>query len=147
MAAFDPPRQRAQAPAAPRGSLLAVVGLSAAVLLAAGAVLLPVVQSSTLTATGVDIRQMERRKADLEAAIYKTQAEIAQLGSIERIDREARGRLGMAPAARTVTLSVSAPPPPRWSVPARYLPPAAPPAVAATPAPSWRTPLERLVGR
>lgn len=88
----------------------------------AGAALMPVVQSSNTTTAGYEIRKLEIRKADLQAAIYNRQTEIAHLGSLERIEQEARGRLGMVPADRSVIVTVAEPAPERRQVPARFLP-------------------------
>ena len=125
MAAFDSSRPRAGGrPLAPP---LRVPGLGmiAAASLVAAAALLPVVQSSTATSEGAETRRLERRRADVQAAIYSTQSEIAVLGSLERIDREARGRLGMAPAERTTMIEVQETAPAARRVPARFLPPPA----------------------
>lgn len=83
---------------------------------------MPVVQTSNATSTGYQNRRLEARRADIQAAIYNTQTEIAQLGSLERIDQEARGRLGMVPADRSTIVTVQEPAPVQRQVPARYLP-------------------------
>lgn len=148
MAAFDAPRSHAGA-----GALRRRVGIrGAGVILAtttmvAGAALLPVVQSSKATTTGYEIRRLERQRADLEADIYNAQSDIAQLGSLERIDRDARERLGMIPATTSIVVKVDQPAPARRDVPARYLPiednsPAPRPASGG-----WRGALSRLLQR
>jgi hypothetical protein len=86
------------------------------------AILLPVVQSSDETAQGYRIRQLELQKADVEAQIYQTQSQIAQLGALSRIDGDARTRLGMIAVQREVAISVPVPMPSSDSVPTSYLP-------------------------
>jgi hypothetical protein len=125
MAAFDSSRPHAGGRSLAPPLRLPGFGMIAAAALVAAAALLPVVQSSTATSEGAETRRLERRRADVQAAIYAAQAEIAQLGSLERIDREARGRLGMAPAERTVMVEVRETAPAAGHVPARFLPPPA----------------------
>lgn len=138
MAVLDQPRPRLV------GQRVGVPGL---VVLAAGlvaaAALLPVVQTSSTTATGAEIRRLEVERSDLQARINAKQAEVAELGSIERIDREARERLGMVPATRLMYITV-AQPPPETGMPARYLNPEEPQAAQTKPAPWWRAALNGL---
>jgi hypothetical protein len=107
---------------APRVLRLPSLGILAASGLVAGAALMPVVQTSNATTTGYENRRMEARKTDIQAAIYNAQTEIAQLGSLERIDKEARGRLGMVPADRSTIVTVQEAAPEQRQVPARFLP-------------------------
>jgi hypothetical protein len=90
--------------------------------LVAAAALLPVAQSSNTTTTGYELHRLETRKADLQAAIYNAQTDIAELGSLARVEREARGRLSMVPAERTTLVQVGEPAPEVRQVPARFLP-------------------------
>ena len=122
MAVFDTTGQQARSRGMP-GLRAPSAGMVAAAALVAGAALLPVVQSSSATTAGYEIRRLERQRADLQAAIYNAQTEIAELGSLDRIDREARGRLGMVPAQQVVVVRVAEPAPSGWHVPARFLPP------------------------
>lgn len=122
MAAFDPVRQQARGRSLPGVLRIPSAGMVAAATLVAAAALLPVVQSSSATTAGYETRRLESQKADLQAAIYNAQTEIAQLGSLERIDREARGRLGMVPVERTVSVQVTEPAPATSALPARFLP-------------------------
>ncbi len=144
MAAFETRDRRIQTAAG--GSRLRIPGIGAiaAAGLVVAAALLPVVQSSKATSAGYETRQLERRKTDLQASIYNAQSEIAERGSLEHIEREARGRLGMLPATRTVVLKVDDAAPPAWQVPSRFLaagtPVAAPPATAH----GWRGFLAKL---
>ena len=148
MTVFDTPRQRVRAGAVvSRLRIPGLRGLAAAGLVTAAA-LLPVVQSSNATTAGYEIRQLERRKSDLQASIYNAQSEIAELGSLQRIDREARDRLGMVPATRTVMVTVDEAPPAPWRVPARFAEPQEEERPAARPAPTgWRALLARLSPR
>ncbi len=92
------------------------------------AILLPVVQDSDETAQGYRIRELEQQRADLEAQIYQSQSQIAQLGALARIDGDARSRLGMIPAQREIAVPVSVPMPRANTLPISYLPQAQPPA-------------------
>lgn len=122
MVALNTPR--AGATAGMRHRLIRLPGPGTLIItaLVTAAALLPVVQNSNATTTGYDIRETERRKGDLQAAMYNAQMDIAKLGSLERIDREARTRLGMVPAERSFAVTVREPAPQQRQVPARYLP-------------------------
>lgn len=111
-------------------SLRRALALTVTLALVALAVLLPVMQNSDETTQGYRIRALEQQQSDLEAQIYNAQADIAQLGSLSRIDSQARGRLGMVPTNRGLAVSVSVPRPEVRPLPNGYLPernPAAPP--------------------
>ena len=108
------------------------------------AILLPVVQSSDETTQGYRIRALEQQQSDLEAKIYAAQADVARLGALSRIDSEARGRLGMAPAPHAITVSVNVPIPAFRPIPNRYVPPPATPAPAPVHASLWERLLNRL---
>jgi len=86
--------------------------------------LLPLIQSSRATSTSSDVRALERVRNDWDARIQELQAEIATLGSLDRIETEARGRLGMVPPSETVYIVVDQPPPEAQLVPLRFMPPA-----------------------
>src|SRR5262245_22109030 len=104
------------------------IGIPGVAILAAGfvaaAALLPVAQTSITTEAGAEIRRLEVQRADIQARINTAQADVATLASSERIDREARGRLGMAPAARSTYVTFTQPAP-SGGVPARFLNPEA----------------------
>lgn len=81
------------------------------VLVAAGVLamlfaLLQVNQFSKLTSTGYEIDQLNRARAAKQSENHALEAEVAQLTSLSRIDREARERLGLVPPARTQYLTV-----------------------------------------
>jgi cell division protein FtsL len=127
------------------------VGVSGLGILAAGmvaiAALMPVAQTATTTATGDSIRRLEAERAGLQARIHQAQSELATLGALERIEREARGRLGMVPAERVIYVSTDQPAP-VTGVPARYLNRDAP--AASQPAerqPWWQALMGRLPRR
>jgi hypothetical protein len=73
--------------------------------------LLQVILSSTFTYTGQKLHDLELQRAELQAAIYETEADIAALASLERTERVARDRLGMVPArvSQYVAVSVESP--------------------------------------
>jgi cell division protein FtsL len=85
--------------------------------------LLPLIQSSRVTSTSSDIRRLERTRNDWQARLQELQAGVAFLGSLDRIEKEARERLGMAPPSETVYVIVDAPAPETQLVPLRFLPP------------------------
>jgi cell division protein FtsL len=78
--------------------------------------------SSRATSTSTDIRQLERARDDWEARSQELQAEIAFLGSLDRIEKEARGRLGMVPPTETIYVTVDQPAPEKQLIPLRFLP-------------------------
>ena len=85
--------------------------------------LLPLILSSELIDTSSDIRGLERARNDWQARLQELQAEIAFLGSLDRIEKEARERLGMVPPSETVYVIVDEPAPETQLVPLRFLPP------------------------
>ncbi len=96
--------------------------LTATIGLVVLAILLPVMQSSDETEQGYRIRSLQRQRADLQAQIYSTQSQIAQLGALSRVDAEARSRLGMVPISRELDVAVSVPVPTTRPLPNAYLP-------------------------
>lgn len=103
-------------------ALKRLFGLTLMLALVAAAVLMPVLQNSDEAAQGYQIAALEQRKVDLDAQIYAEQAQIAQLGSLARIDGEARGRLGLVPQNSEIAVSVSVPKPAYRPIPNQYLP-------------------------
>lgn len=86
------------------------------------AILLPVMQSSDETAQGYHINSLEQQRADLQAQIYLTQSQIAQLGALTRVDGEARSRLGMIPSTKETDVTVSVAVPVTRPLPNAYVP-------------------------
>jgi len=120
------PRPTAPERAAPQSegrqlSLPSLMIISLVVIGLAG--LLPLIQSSRVTSTSSDIRRLERTRNDWQARLQELQAGVAFLGSLDRIEKEARERLGMAPPSETVYVIVDAPAPETQLVPLRFLPP------------------------
>jgi len=85
--------------------------------------LLPLILSSRATSTSSDIRGLERVRNDWEARLQELEAESASLGSLDRIEKEARDRLGMVAPTETVYIVVDQPAPETQLVPSRFLPP------------------------
>ncbi|HEY8172337.1 MAG TPA: septum formation initiator family protein [Dehalococcoidia bacterium] len=80
-------------------------------------------QFSRLTSTGYQIDELNRERATKQAANHDLEAEVAQLSSLARVDWEARTRLGMQPANRTLYIDVNAELPAHDSLPTRYAAP------------------------
>ena len=85
--------------------------------------LLPLLLSSTLVTANGEVRTLERAHNDWQARIQELQAETAALGSLDRIEKEARGRLGMVTPTETVVVVVDQPLPEPQLVPLRFMPP------------------------
>jgi cell division protein FtsL len=83
----------------------------AALLAVAAIALLQVVLFSTFTHTGQQLQTLQARRDELKAEIYRTEADVAALASLDRTERIARERLGMVPAkvSNYVTVDVQAP--------------------------------------
>ncbi len=97
---------------------------------------------SDATTTGYSVRGLEQQRLTLQAQVHDLEAEVAALTSIERVEREARGRMGMTPPEQVLMLEVQAKPPTHQLVPERYL------TEVEEPTPdggSWREALLRLL--
>ena len=103
----------------PAWAWLAVFGLCIAATL-------PVMRTSSVTESGMELRSLEAERERLHSEIRSLAAHVGQLGSLARVQRQAEERLNMVPARPTVVLDVEQPPPSR-TLPARFLPPAARP--------------------
>ena len=120
------PAATARERAAPRneGRQLSLPSLVIICLVVIGlAGLLPLIQSSRVTSSSSDVRRLERARSDWQARLQELQAEIAFLGSLDRIEKEARERLGMVTPSETVYIVVDEPAPETQLVPLRFLPP------------------------
>ena len=104
----------------PRTGRLILVGAIALVIIAAG---FQVNQFSRLTSTGYQINDLNKRRADREAANHALEAEVAQLSSLARVDWESRTRLHLEPAQQKLYLTVNHSVPDRQTLPTRFLPP------------------------
>ncbi|MEX0682373.1 MAG: hypothetical protein WD904_09680 [Dehalococcoidia bacterium] len=103
------------------GSSLPVILIVAAVIVGVAA-LLPLVQTSIATTTGGSISRLEREREDWQARLHEQEVSVAQLGSLERVEREARDRLQMVTPDNVNYLRVDAPAPAPHRLPSRYLP-------------------------
>jgi cell division protein FtsL len=100
---------------------LPVVLLVAAMVVGIAA-LLPLVQTSGATNTAGHIRALEQEREDWEARLHEQEVAVAELGSLNRIEKEARERLRMGPPKEVHYISVDAPPPEPHRLPSRFLP-------------------------
>ncbi|MGD0114658.1 MAG: septum formation initiator family protein [Dehalococcoidia bacterium] len=92
-----------------------------AFLVVASVGLLQVFQISNATTNDYTLQQLEQEQFDKQAEVHQLEAEVSLLTSIDRIDQEARGRLGMVPATSTMTLEVHKQPPAEQLVPLRFI--------------------------
>ncbi len=92
-----------------------------AFLVVASVGLLQVFQISNATTNDYTLQQLEQEQFDKQAEVHQLEAEVSLLTSIDRIDQEARGRLGMVPATSTMTLEVHKQPPTQQLVPLRFI--------------------------
>lgn len=106
----------------PHAGTLPVVLIVAALVVGFTA-LLPLVQSSGATSTAGDIEQLQRERQDWQARLHELEVDVATLGSLARIEKEARTRLGMTRPKETHYITVDAPPPEERKLPSRFLSP------------------------
>jgi len=104
--------------------------------------LLQVIQTSDATSIGYTIRSLEQERLDWSAQVHALEADVASLASLDRVEREAKGRLGLVPAERVIYLEAGAPPPSQQLVPRRFL--ASEPG-ASGPSTSWWQALLKLL--
>lgn len=78
-------------------------------------------QTSNATTNGYTLQRLDQERFDKQAEVHQLEAEVALLTSIDRIDKEARGRLGMVPADTVMTLEVHKQPPEQQLVPPRFI--------------------------
>jgi cell division protein FtsL len=91
--------------------------------------LLPLIQSSSATSTAGEVRTLEAERNDMRARLRGLELELAQMGSLSRIEQEAAARFKMGPAKQQYYIAVDAPALEPRRIPSRYLPePAGPPA-------------------
>jgi len=83
--------------------------------------LLPLIQSSSATTTAGDVRALETQRNDQQARLRALELEIAQLGSLSRIEQEAAARFKMGPPKILNYITVDAPAPEARKIPGRYL--------------------------
>ena len=102
---------------------------------------------STLTSRGYEINDLQRQRAERQAANHTLEAEVAGFSSLARVDWEARTRLKLEPAQQKMYITVHGAVPQRQSLPTRFMPDLRKAAVAdsttSTNEPLWR----RIVGQ
>jgi cell division protein FtsL len=101
-----------------------------------------VIQISDATTIGFNISHLEQERLNWQASVHELEAEVAALTSLERVEREARDRLGMVPAAEQIHLQVDVPAPEQQLIPRRYLDEEP---STSEPEGSWWDPLLRLL--
>jgi cell division protein FtsL len=104
--------------------------------------LLQVAQTSNATTTGYTLNRLEQQRQDVQAQVHQLEAEVASLTSMDRIQAEAQGRLGMVPAGTVINLEVHKPPPDQQLIPRRFAPEPKAPQPTST---SWWQSLVRLL--
>lgn len=124
----------------PRTGRLALAGVMALLIVAAG---FQVNQFSRLTSTGYEINQLNKQRADRQAANHVLEAEVAQLSSLARVDWESRTRLHLEPAQQKLYLTVNHAVPDRQTLPTRFLP-AEPSQAEEAGGPAWKRLLRML---
>ncbi len=72
-----------------------------------------------------EMARLQQERTQWEARMRELEAQVAYLASLERIEREARQRLGMAPPEEVIYLLVDAPAPATPELPPALLPPLA----------------------
>ncbi len=87
------------------------------------AALLPLVQSSGATSTAGQVQQLEQQRLDWQARLRELEVDVATLGSLSRIEKEARLRYGMTRPKETHYITVDVAPPEDRKLPSRFLPP------------------------
>lgn len=102
--------------------------MTAALALLAVAVvgLTQVLQTSSVAATGWNIRTMEAERQDLDSENRLLEARLAQNANLDHLRRTAAERLGMVPAGDTVKIKVDAEAPNVVPLPRRYVTPVEP---------------------
>lgn len=97
---------------------------------------MPVVQASLATSRGFDSQLLDSEMTRLEAEISLMEGQVAELTSLDRIERRAQ-EIGLEPAGDAIYVSVDVPGPEPAKIPAEYLPRVSP--ETDDPAPWWAT--------
>jgi cell division protein FtsL len=98
------------------------VALSLAAVIIGIAALLPLIQSSGATSKAGRVNALEEERTASQARLRELEVEVARLGSLDRIEQEARTRLGMEEPKETHFIPVDVPGPQPLKAPSRYLP-------------------------
>ena len=85
------------------------------------AALLPLVQTSLATSTGGNVARLEQLREDWQTRLHEQEVNVAELGSLSRIESEAQERLKMVAPDSVTYLLVDAPAPAPRGIPSRYL--------------------------
>lgn len=109
--------------------------LGAIAVLGVGATL-PVLQNSTATSRGFEVQALQARQDQLQSEIKQIESEVAQLTSLQRIQRRAE-TLGLVPGTDPIYIEVSEPGPAPAKIPSEYLP--GPVHEADEPDPWWKS--------
>lgn len=104
--------------------------------------LLPVLQSSSATTTGFTVNDLELQRDGLQNEVNTLQGEVAVYSSLDYIEREATGRLGMVVPERRLFVGVDEAAPPLERLPRRFEPRPLESPLASTP---WWQPLADLL--
>ena len=102
----------------------------------------PVFLNSNATATSYALASLDQQRADLEAQIHQLEADVASQASLNRIETEARERLGMEKPQKVTYVQVNVPSQRGLHIPERFAPGEPPPPRAK--APWWKAILELL---
>jgi len=73
--------------------------------------LVQIVQTSDATSTSFSIQRLDQERLDWQTRVQQLEAQVAALSSLNRVEQEARGRLGMVPAAARESVQVNLPAP------------------------------------
>ena len=108
------------------GSPSLPVILTVAAMIIGLAALLPLLQSSGATSVAGRIYGLERERTGWQARVRELELEIARMGSLDRVEQEAKTRLQMEAPKEVRYLTVDSPPPREAKLPSRFLPPEPP---------------------
>ena len=87
------------------------------------AAFIPLIQSSVATTTNSNVQRLDQERIDWEARLHELELDVATMGSLDRIEREAIERLHMTPPQETRYTTVDVPAPEQRRLPSRFLPP------------------------
>jgi len=104
------------------GSTLPVI-LAIAAMMVGLTAMLPLVQSSGATSTAGNIQRLQTERSALQAKLRELETDVATLGSLSRIQQEAKTRLEMEQPTSVNYIAVDVAPPADRRLPSRFLPP------------------------
>lgn len=97
--------------------------VAVALVLVGVAAILPLRLSTSATTTSIGIQRLEQVKAYWQSCSRQLEERVATLAALERIEREARERLGMVPATGGLRIALGVRQQPAGRIPSRFLPP------------------------